>query len=79
LKGRLTEQRVLAVEQLRPWAEERGRTTGELAIAWLLAHQEVSCVIVGARNPEQIEQNLRAANWRLTPEERDEVATIAGK
>jgi aryl-alcohol dehydrogenase-like predicted oxidoreductase len=65
------------VERLRPWAEARGRTTGELAIAWLLAHTEVSTVIVGARTAQQVDQNARAVSWSLTPQERDEVAQLA--
>jgi aryl-alcohol dehydrogenase-like predicted oxidoreductase len=77
IRKRLTDARLAAVERLRPWAEARGRTTGELAIAWLLAHPEVSTVIVGARTAQQIDQNVRAVSWSLTPEERAEVAQLA--
>jgi aryl-alcohol dehydrogenase-like predicted oxidoreductase len=77
LRSRLTDERLAAVERLRPWAEARGRSVGELAIAWLLAHPEVSTVIVGARSAEQIDQNLGALSWQLTAEERDEVALLA--
>ena len=77
IRRRLTEARLAAVERLRPWAEARGHTTGELALAWLLAHPEVSTVIVGARTGQQVEQNVRAVSWALTPAERDEVAQLA--
>lgn len=77
VRERLTDAKLAAVEQLRPWAEARGHTTGELAIAWLLAHPEVSTVIVGARSAEQVEQNVRAAEWRLSAAERDEVTALA--
>jgi len=77
MRGRLTQAKIAAVERLEPWAEARGRTTGELAIAWLLGHPEVATVIVGARTPDQVEANSRAVSWRLTPEERDEVAALA--
>lgn len=71
---RMLNDRMLdAVDRLRPWAEARGHTTGELAIAWLAAHPVVSSVIVGARRPEQVRENVRAADWALTAEERDEV------
>lgn len=73
----VTDERMAAVERLAPWANGRGHTTADLGIAWLLSHAEVSTVIVGARNPEQLEQNVRSAEWRLTPEERDEVRRIA--
>jgi aryl-alcohol dehydrogenase-like predicted oxidoreductase len=74
---RLTADRLAAVERLRPWAEARGRTTAELAIAWLLAYPQVSTVIVGARTSDQVVENLRAADWSLTPAERDEVLALA--
>ena len=79
MRARLTEDRLAAVERLRPWAEARGHTIGELAIAWLLAHPEVSTVIVGVRDRGQIQDNLRAESWRLTPEERGEVAALANE
>ena len=67
---------VAAVERLRPWAAARGHTLSELALAWLLAFPELSSVLVGARRPEQVDQNLRALDWTLTAEERDEVGRI---
>ncbi len=57
------------------WAEARGHTVGELAIAWLVAHPEVSSVIAGVTKPEQVEANAKAAAWELTPEE---VAEVSG-
>jgi len=69
----LTEPMFNAVDVLRPWAEARGYTVGQLAIAWLLAHSIVSSVIVGARHPEQVVENSGAADWRLTSAERDEL------
>lgn len=76
VRHRLTAAKQAAVDRLRPWAEARGRTTAELAIAWLLAYPEVSTVIVGARTLDQVAQNVRAASWTLSPEERDEVAAL---
>jgi 1-deoxyxylulose-5-phosphate synthase len=66
-----------AVDALKPWAESRGRTVGQLAIAWLLAHPVVSSVIVGARRPEQVVENAASGEWVLTPEERDDVRQLA--
>lgn len=42
------------VERLRPIASELGITVGELAISWVLAHEGVTGVIVGARTPEHV-------------------------
>jgi aryl-alcohol dehydrogenase-like predicted oxidoreductase len=77
IRKEVTDARLVVVERLRAWAEERGHTSAELAIAWLLAHPEVSTVIVGARRPEQVDANVRAVQWKLTPEMRDEVSALA--
>ena len=77
IRQRMTDARLEVVERLRPWAEARGESTARLAISWLLAYPAVSTVIVGARSADQLAENVKAAAWALTPEERDEVATIA--
>ncbi len=61
------------VEKLEAFCAARGRTILELAFAWLLAHDFVPSVIAGATRPEQVEQNVRAAQWKLTPAEKEEV------
>ncbi|HET6385407.1 MAG TPA: aldo/keto reductase [Armatimonadota bacterium] len=57
------------VERLRPIAERHGRTVGQLAVAWTLMNPAVTAAIVGARRPEQVEENVEAMGWRLTDEE----------
>ena len=69
-----------AIERLSSFAKERGHTSAELAIAWLLTHREVSSVIVGATRPEQVVANAAAGAWVLGPEDRralDELLTSA--
>jgi aryl-alcohol dehydrogenase-like predicted oxidoreductase len=62
------------LERLQSFAEQRGHTMVDLAIGWLASQPHVSSVIAGATKPEQVEQNVRAGEWRLTPEESAEVA-----
>jgi aryl-alcohol dehydrogenase-like predicted oxidoreductase len=76
MRSRLSDERLDLVERLRDWAEARGHTVAELAVAYLLAHEQVATVIVGARTPEQVEANVRLGEWRLTPGERDEVEAL---
>jgi aryl-alcohol dehydrogenase-like predicted oxidoreductase len=76
VRQRLNDAKIDAVERLKPWAEARGHPTAKLAISWLLAHPEVSTVIVGARSADQVAENVKAAEWVLTAEERDEVAAL---
>jgi aryl-alcohol dehydrogenase-like predicted oxidoreductase len=57
------------VDALDAVAEETGRAVPQIAINWLLRRPTVSSVIVGARNEEQLRQNLGAIGWSLTPEQ----------
>ncbi len=67
------------VEGLRAFCEARGRSLLELAFAWLLAHPALASVIAGATRPEQIEANVKAAQWELTPDELAEVDRLSAK
>ncbi len=64
------------LDKLRAFAEARGHTTGELAVAWLLAQPQVCSVISGATRPEQVTANTAAAGWALTPEELTEIREL---
>ncbi len=57
------------VEALDKVAEETGKTVPQIALNWLLQRPTVSNVIVGARNEEQLRQNLGAVGWNLTTEQ----------
>ena len=55
------------VDALDEIAKETGRTVPQIALNWLLQRPTVSNVIMGARNEEQLRQNLGAVGWNLTP------------
>jgi aryl-alcohol dehydrogenase-like predicted oxidoreductase len=55
------------VDAMDEVAEETGKTVPQIAINWLLQRPTVSTVIIGARNAEQLRQNLGAVGWSLTP------------
>ncbi|PZO82505.1 MAG: aldo/keto reductase [Mesorhizobium amorphae] len=57
------------VDALDAIAQETGRTVPQIALNWLLQRPTVSSVIIGARNEEQLRQNLGAVGWSLTPEQ----------
>jgi aryl-alcohol dehydrogenase-like predicted oxidoreductase len=50
-------------------ARETGKTVPQIAINWLLQRPSVSNVIIGARNEEQLRQNLGSIGWKLTAEQ----------
>lgn len=64
------------LEKLERFASERGRSVGELAIAWLLARPMVATVITGVTSVAQLLANLKAIDWQLSPEEIQEVDEI---
>lgn len=57
------------VDVIEGVAKETGKSVPQIAINWLLGRPTVSSVIVGARNEEQLRQNLGATGWKLTPEQ----------
>ena len=57
------------VDALDDIARETGRTIPQIAINWLLQRPTVSSVLIGARNEEQLRQNLGAIGWSLSAEQ----------
>jgi len=57
------------VDALDEVAKETGKTVPQIALNWLLQRPTVSSVIVGARNEQQLRQNLAAVGWNLTAEQ----------
>jgi aryl-alcohol dehydrogenase-like predicted oxidoreductase len=72
----LTEQNFETLAKLEGFVESRGHSILELAVGWLASQRHVASVISGATKPEQVEQNVRAVEWRLTAEELAEVDAI---
>lgn len=64
------------IDALVSFAADRGRTATELAIAWLLAQDNVSTVLVGTRGPEQLEHCVAGSAWRPSSEEISEIDSI---
>jgi aryl-alcohol dehydrogenase-like predicted oxidoreductase len=64
------------VERLEAFAKARGHTMLELAFSWLASRPQVSSVIAGATRPEQIEQNVKAIDWKMSAEDMAEIDRI---
>lgn len=75
----LTDANWAKAERLQEFAEARGHTILETAFSWLLAQAPVSSVIAGATRPEQVQANVAAGGWVLTPEDMAEVDRITAK
>jgi aryl-alcohol dehydrogenase-like predicted oxidoreductase len=57
------------VDAMDAVAKQTGKSIPQIALNWLLQRPTVSSVIIGARNEEQLRQNLAAVGWNLTPEQ----------
>ncbi len=57
------------VDALSVIAEETHKTVAQVALNWLLHRPTVCNLVIGARNEEQLRQNLGALGWQLTPEQ----------
>jgi len=57
------------VDAIDEVARETGKTVAQIALNWLLRKPTVSTIVIGARNEEQLMQNIKAEGWRLTNEQ----------
>ena len=57
------------VDAIDEIAKETGKTVPQIALNWLLQRPTVASIIMGARNEEQLKQNLASEGWNLTPEQ----------
>jgi aryl-alcohol dehydrogenase-like predicted oxidoreductase len=73
IKQWLSDDVLTAVQALRPIADEAGITLSQLALAWVLHQPNITSVIVGATRPEQVHENIKAAEVELS---RDVIAAV---
>jgi aryl-alcohol dehydrogenase-like predicted oxidoreductase len=64
-KGEALKKKLGYVEKLNSIAKEQNTTVGNLAIAWVLQHPEISSTILGVRNRQQLNKNIKATLLKL--------------
>ena len=73
----LTEKRLAQIRQLNELANSRGQTLAQMALSWVLRDGVVSSVLVGASKPEQVLDNIKAAqNTSFSAEELEKIDRI---
>ena len=75
----MTDDNWRIVGKLQAFCDARGRGLLELAFSWLAAQPCLSSIIAGATKPEQVEQNVKAAEWTLTAEDLAEIDRLTKK
>lgn len=74
----LTAERMAQIKALNDIAKARGQTLAQMALAWVLRDGDIASVIIGASKPEQILDNVKAAqSAAFTKEELDAIDKIA--
>lgn len=76
LKGDLTEENIAKCQKLGKLAQQLDISLSQLALAWILRREEISCAIIGATRPEQVEDNVKASEIKLTDETLKEIEKI---
>jgi len=74
--GKSFRQNLHVIERLKKYADGRGITLPQLAVAWTISHPAVQVAIVGARRASQLDGTLSAAEVRLSEGDRGEIARI---
>lgn len=74
----LTDENYRIVDELSKVAEELNTNLAILAMAWILQHEEISCVIAGASKPSQLENNLKASGLVIPKDAMAEIEKILG-
>jgi aryl-alcohol dehydrogenase-like predicted oxidoreductase len=77
-EGANLERNLEVVEQLKRFAELRGHTLPQLAVAWVLAQPGVHVAIAGARRPAHVEGIVPAAEIELSDDELAEIDELTG-
>jgi aryl-alcohol dehydrogenase-like predicted oxidoreductase len=65
------------VDVMRTIADSKGVSVAQIALAWLLHQQAVTSVIIGAKRPEQLDDNLAATTVQLSDEELKQLDAVS--
>jgi aryl-alcohol dehydrogenase-like predicted oxidoreductase len=57
------------IEKIRPISEDRNITLSQLVLNWTIQQTGITCALAGARNPQQVLDNIGAVTFKLTSEE----------
>lgn len=77
-QGPVNEERLYnIVDVLDEMAAETGKSVAQIALNWLLQRPTVANIVIGARNEEQLQQNLEVTGWQLTTEQMQKLDTAS--
>ncbi len=71
------EEALQVTDQLKPFAEKYGVTLSQLSIRWVMQQKGITAPIVGAKNPAQVLDNIKASSFQITQEDFDQIDQIS--
>ena len=72
----MTPENIAAAERLGAWAAARGLEAAPVALAWVMQRPGVTSAIIGATSVQQLEQNVKALEVKLTPAQWRELESV---
>ena len=79
-KSALSEERLAQIKELNDMAEARSQSLAQMALAWILNHEGITSVLIGASKTEQIIDNLNSVNnAKFSDDELKKIDEIAAR
>jgi myo-inositol catabolism protein IolS len=73
-----SEDKQRLVDALRQIGKRNGCSPSAVALRWILDQPRITSVLVGMKNPSQLEDNLQAIGWRLDSDDREFLSSLSG-
>ena len=78
ISGWMRDEVLNAVQQLKPIADAHELSLSQLALAWVLQNENVSCAIMGATKPAQVKENVKASGVKLSADVMKSIDVVLG-
>lgn len=78
ISGWMRDEVLNAVQQLKPIADAHDLSLSQLALAWVLQNENVSCAIMGATKPSQVKENVKASGVKLSADVLKSIDVVLG-
>ena len=76
-QGKQFEKNLIIADTLGRIGKKYGKNPGQVAIRWVLDHQDVTCALVGMKNENQVFENVGATGWALDQDDFDQIGSLA--
>lgn len=78
MRDLMNDKTLTAVQRLQDFARQNGYTLAQMALAWILRQEDVSSTIIGASRPQQVEENVKASEIKLSDDVLHHIDEILG-